>query len=161
MKQLLLIRHAKSSWADTTLSDLDRPLKKRGKREASQLGKLLKKKTIFPQLIVSSPAKRTKKTAFKIARELDYKKQDIQISNLIYSDEIPDLLNFIHSIPNSQNRVFIVGHSPSIMELANHLVGKKFNKFKTSGHILIEFKIKSWKDVTKKCGKTITQFRVE
>ena len=161
MKQLLLIRHAKSSWADTTLSDLDRPLNKRGKREASQLGKTLKEKEIFPQLIVSSPAKRTKKTAFKIGRELDYKKQDIQISNLIYDHGIPDLISFIHSIPNSQNRVFIVGHSPSIMELANHLVGKQFNTFKTCGHILIEFKIKSWKDVDKSSGKIVTQFRVE
>jgi len=161
MKQLLLIRHAKSSWEDTSLPDLDRPLNKRGKKEASSLGKLLKEKQIIPQLLVSSPAKRAKKTAIKIARELDYKKRNIQTSDYIYSERIPDIIHFIHSIPKTQNKVFIVGHSPCLLLLANHLVGSQCNHLKTCGFILIEFKIKSWTEVAENTGKIITLFRVE
>ncbi|HID69647.1 MAG TPA: hypothetical protein EYP35_04115 [Desulfobacterales bacterium] len=71
MKHLLICRHAKSSWKDPSLADFDRPLNKRGKRDAPQMGKMLVSHGIFPDLIVSSPAKRAKKTALRLAKELN------------------------------------------------------------------------------------------
>jgi len=70
MKRLYLLRHAKSSWKDLTLSDFDRPLNKRGKRDAPLIAKKLKEKGIRPDIIISSPAKRARKTAKIFAKTL-------------------------------------------------------------------------------------------
>ncbi len=72
MKTLYIIRHAKSSWKDTTLDDFDRSLNKRGKLNAPLMGDRLKSKNIVPDLILSSPAKRAKKTAKIIAEKVEY-----------------------------------------------------------------------------------------
>jgi phosphohistidine phosphatase len=67
MKTIIIIRHAKSSWSDLRLDDFDRPLNKRGKRNAPFMGQKLKEKKIMPDIILSSPAKRARKTAIAIA----------------------------------------------------------------------------------------------
>jgi len=63
MKTIILVRHAKSSWKDPSLDDFDRPLNKRGKRNAPFMGNKLKERKIMPDLILSSPAKRAKKNS--------------------------------------------------------------------------------------------------
>src|SRR2546430_10269701 len=77
MKTLFLIRHAKSSWDDTALTDKDRPLGDRGRRDAPKMGKRLTKRDVKPDLILSSPATRALTTAEIIAKKLDYKRKDI------------------------------------------------------------------------------------
>ena len=77
MKTLFLIRHAKSSWDDPALSDKDRPLSDRGRRDAPKMGKRLAKRDVKPDLILSSPARRALTTAEIIAKKLDYKLKDI------------------------------------------------------------------------------------
>ena len=67
MKTLLMLRHAKSSWKDGSLSDHDRPLNERGKRDAPRMGQILKEQALVPELIISSTAKRARKTAAKMA----------------------------------------------------------------------------------------------
>ena len=74
MKTLYIIRHAKSSWENPTMSDLDRPLNERGKRDAPRMGKRLKEKAIHPTVLISSPAKRAFGTAKRIAEVLGYPK---------------------------------------------------------------------------------------
>jgi phosphohistidine phosphatase len=152
LKQLLLIRHAKSRWDDTGLDDLDRPLNNRGKKEASLLGRLIKKKSLSPQLIISSPAKRARKTAKKIAKELKYPKANIVINNIIYPGSVKKLVELIGSIDKNIDHVFIVGHFPCLLELGNYLSGSNIEKLPTAGIILIDFKIKSWKDLTEDTG---------
>ena len=70
MKKLYLIRHAKSSWKDITLDDFDRPLNKRGKTDAPFMAQKLKDKNIYPDIIISSPAKRAKSTAKAFKKNL-------------------------------------------------------------------------------------------
>ena len=72
MKTLLILRHAKSSWKHEQISDHDRPLNKRGKRDAPRIGRLLRDRNLAPELIISSTAKRARKTAAKAARECCY-----------------------------------------------------------------------------------------
>ena len=81
MKTLFLIRHAKSSWDDTALSDKDRPLHDRGKRDAPKMGKRLARRDVKPDLILSSPAMRALTTAEIIAKKLDYKRKDIVVDD--------------------------------------------------------------------------------
>ena len=80
MKTIILVRHAKSSWKDPGLDDFDRPLNKRGKRNAPFMGGKLKKRDILPDLVLSSPAKRAKKTAIAVAKALGYPKKEIKES---------------------------------------------------------------------------------
>ena len=75
MKKLYIIRHAKSSWKDSTLGDFERPLNKRGKLNAPLMGKRLKKKKVCPDIIISSPAIRAKRTAEIIAKKVKYNKE--------------------------------------------------------------------------------------
>ncbi|MDH3511983.1 MAG: histidine phosphatase family protein [Gammaproteobacteria bacterium] len=69
-KRLTLLRHAKSSWNNPSLDDRDRPLNKRGERDAPMMGQRLLKKSTRPSLILTSPAKRARQTARLIAREI-------------------------------------------------------------------------------------------
>lgn len=78
MRELYILRHAKSSWDDLTLADFDRPLNSRGREDAPLMGRHLAKLEIKPDLILSSPAKRAKKTAKIVAKELAYEKKEIE-----------------------------------------------------------------------------------
>ena len=73
MKTLLILRHAKSSWNNPDLSDYDRSLNRRGKRDAPRMGKFLRQQSLIPDLIISSTAKRAKKTAKLFAKAIGYK----------------------------------------------------------------------------------------
>ena len=71
MKTLLILRHAKSSWKDPDLADHDRPLNKRGKKDAPEMGKLIKKQKLKPDRIISATALRARKTADEAAKVMD------------------------------------------------------------------------------------------
>ena len=81
MKRLFLVRHAKSSWDDPSLDDMDRPLNNRGKRNAPEMGIRLRKQGIIPDLLISSPAKRAHTTAKSISEEIGYPKKKIVIDD--------------------------------------------------------------------------------
>jgi phosphohistidine phosphatase len=145
MKYLLLIRHAKSSWKNPNLLDLQRPLNKRGKRESLQLGKLLKDLELIPDQIISSHAVRALKTTKNINKKLKLSANKITINEKIYTDNFQDILKVIHSSMSNVNLLCIVGHSPSFLDLGNHLTGTKIEKIVTCGILLVELKEKSWK----------------
>ena len=100
MKTLLLIRHAKSSWDDVTLSDFERPLNERGKTDAPKMAKRLRKKDIKVDAFISSPAKRAKKTAEFFIKEYDRKPEDIILVSALYdasSDNFSDTVSEINN----------------------------------------------------------------
>ena len=82
MKTLILVRHAKSSWKDPTLPDLKRPLNKRGKKNAPEMGKRMQKRGLVPDLFISSPAKRAMVTAKTLAEEVGYKISKIEMEDV-------------------------------------------------------------------------------
>ena len=101
MKQVYLLRHAKSSWKDAELSDIDRPLNARGKKDAPEMGKLFFKKRIQPDLIISSPAKRAFKTASIVAQELHYEEKNIHIDMRLYGANSEQILEILQSLEPS------------------------------------------------------------
>jgi phosphohistidine phosphatase len=118
---LLLIRHAKSSWANPLQSDFERPLNERGKQDAPEMGKKLKKHGVVPDLIIASSAKRTRQTAKRIAKELDYDAGKIIWEEKLYHC-IPSVFEeIIHGIDSRVKTVIIVGHNPGITGFANQL----------------------------------------
>ena len=82
MKTLLLLRHAKSSWKVPDLSDHDRPLNRRGKKDAPKMGRLLKEKELVPDLVIDSTARRAKDTASAVAKHSGYKGKKITLESL-------------------------------------------------------------------------------
>ena len=108
MKRLLILRHAKSSWKDPDLPDHDRSLNKRGRHDAPLIGKLLKDEDLKPDVIVSSPAIRAKKTAQLVAKECKYK-EEIVINQSLYGAEPKDYLEILEGLSITYKTVLIVG----------------------------------------------------
>lgn len=116
-----MIRHAKSSWANPLQSDFERPLNDRGKHDAPEMGKRLKKMGVTPDLIISSTAKRTKQTAKKIAEETGYNEDNIRWEEKLYHC-IPSVFEeVIYEVSDKIKTVFIVAHNPGITDFVNQL----------------------------------------
>lgn len=161
MKNLILIRHAKSSWKDPTLSDRDRPLNSRGKRDAPAIGALLKKSRLAPDLILSSPALRARKTARKIARQVGFDPERIVVRDEIYLQDISSLLGVIADLDDRHGRVYLVGHNPELTDLANQLTGADIENIPTCGVVSVEFANDSWRECAWMKGRLVLFLRPE
>ena len=154
MKKLYIIRHAKSSWKDFTLDDFDRPLNKRGKLNAPYMGKKLKQKNIFPDMIISSPALRAKLTAKSIAKEISFTKKMV-FKEDIYEASVGTLKQIITQLNDTNNTVFLFGHNPSLNMLAQSYVDFDEN-IPTCGIVEVEFNCTKWKDINYKNANFIS-----
>jgi len=150
MKRLLIMRHAKSSWKDSDLTDHERPLKKRGKNDAHQMGKLLRSKKIVPDMIISSTAQRAKETAEMLAESMKFK-EDIIFSDALYMAEPTDILNAITSHASKEKTVMVIGHNPGSEALVQILTGK-VECLPTASIAYVTAKIDDWKEITKDDG---------
>ncbi|WP_143309421.1 SixA phosphatase family protein [Chitinophaga vietnamensis] len=147
MKTLLLIRHAKSSWNDPDMDDFDRPLNKRGKMNAPEMANRLIVRGMVPELIISSPAKRTRTTAKIMAGEWKYPKQAILLEEELYLCYASTFLKVITKIDDDFNAVAIFAHNPGITDFANYLTEEiRIDNVPTSGIFAIEADTPSWKD---------------
>lgn len=155
MKTLILVRHAKSSWKDSSLADIDRPLNKRGKRDAPFMGALMKKENILPDLLLSSPAKRACTTAKIFAEELGLKKIDVVTDEQIYLSSASELIDVINEIEDKYNKVMMFGHNPGFTTLNNYLTDHYVDNIPTCGISVIEFDLNSWQDVSAGTGKLV------
>jgi len=154
MKILYLVRHAKSSWRDPSLDDIERPLNKRGKRDAPFMGELLKEKVVNPDVVFSSPAKRASKTAQIIAEQIGYSKKDIIYAEEIYESSSHELVDFIKKIDDKYNSVMVFGHNPGFTMLNNFLSKKYIDNIPTCGIVALEFN-SSWKEIEKNSAKML------
>ena len=152
MKTLYLARHAKSSWKHPELSDIERPLNKRGKRDAPYIGNLLKEKDVKPDLLISSPALRARKTAIVIAEKIDYPKSKILIDDNIYESSSTELKNIIQGFDDKYNSVMMFGHNPDFTMLNNYLTDSYIDNIPTCGVVGIRFN-SSWKKIDGDSGK--------
>ena len=155
MKRLLLCRHAKSSWKDMALMDIDRPLNKRGKKDAPEMGRRLAAQEILPEMIVSSPARRARQTAGQLAKALGFCKKNIVIHEEIYGASVGELLTIIHSIDDDVASVIIVGHNPEMTVMANILGGLDIDNVPTCGVVAYDFTVSSWRQIKKGEGTLI------
>jgi len=136
IKTLYIARHAKSSWKDMSLSDFERPLNKRGKRDAPFMAELLKEKGISPDLILSSPAKRAKKTAKQYSKTLG---SELRFDESIYEASTRSLFNLLQEAFQDVDSVMIVGHNPEFTALNDMLSDKDIYNIPTSGVVAIIF----------------------
>lgn len=146
MKTLLLLRHAKSSWKDSDLEDHDRPLNKRGKRDASRVGLLLQQQNLQPDVILSSSAKRARKTAAKVAKNCGYE-GIIQLDGALYLAGPEAVLHVLRGVADSHNCVMLVGHNPGLEYLIELLTGTQTH-LPTAALAHLQVAIDSWSDVS-------------
>jgi phosphohistidine phosphatase len=151
MKTLLLLRHAKSSWENTQLADFERTLNSRGLRDAPIVGQKIKERNIEIDLILSSPAERTKQTA-NLVKEAAAAQARIQFEEKIYDASSTQLLQTISRMDDSINTVLLVGHNPGIESLQTLLTGEA-HRFPTAALAKILFSIRSWSDIATNRGK--------
>jgi len=154
MKQLTLIRHAKSSWDDPALADDQRPLSARGRRDAPEMGRRLSVLGFLPDMIVSSPAKRARRTAKAIRQEIGGKVA-FAIEPSVYMAAPGELIDLARSLGDSLGHVAIVGHNPGLTDLANLLGDLRIENVPTAGVVRLELDVDTWKDVRPGCGRTI------
>jgi phosphohistidine phosphatase len=147
MKRLVLCRHAKSSWKNSSLGDIDRPLNKRGRKNAPEMGRRLIKGGVKPDLIVSSPARRAYKTAVFLARECGIPDKEIRIINAIYDAYPLKLLEIINGFDTIHDQVVMVGHNPETTVLANLLGRLKIENVPTCGVVVLDFAAGSWAEI--------------
>lgn len=154
-KRLFLIRHAKSSWKDSSLTDNERPLNKRGERDAPFMGELLKKKNIQPDLIISSSAERAKSTALKIAISLEYPEKSILIIERLYEASYKDIIDVIRKTGDEVTNLFVLGHNPGLTTLHNYICEKNIDNIPTCGITEYEFD-GNWNQITESTCKLIS-----
>lgn len=116
------------------------------------MGKLLKKERIYPDFIISSPAKRAITTARKIAKEIDYPKNKIVEEPKIYEANVKTLLQIVNSIEDENETVFLFGHNPGFTDFLNYLTEANIPNIPTCGIAQIEFENDSWKEVSRETG---------
>jgi phosphohistidine phosphatase len=121
MPTLYLMRHAKSDWHSAAKSDFDRPLNKRGSKDAARMGQWLLQHNIAPSLILSSPAQRAKLTAMAVAEAMGLVQNRIQFNKDLYLADRATLIKVLHVIPESTDSVLLVAHNPGMDDLVEWL----------------------------------------
>jgi len=155
MKTLFLVRHAKSSWDNPGLSDEERPLNKRGQRDAPRMGRRLKSRGVSPDLLISSPAVRAHSTSVRIAAEIGYLGANIQIRNKLYFEGVSGVYDVIHSLDPNLKTVMLFGHNPTTTELVNELSNVDIDNVPTCGIAELRFDIETWSEVVAGIGEMV------
>ena len=150
MKTLIIIRHSKSSWKDHSLSDFDRPLNKRGIKDAKKMSFELSEKIKKVDLLLSSSSKRTTQTS-------NYFLDSINVRSNIFSENLyhssSDLIfDYVLKINNKYNKAIIVGHNPGLTNIINKLTNLKLDNLPTSGIVIIVFNVDNWENINYQSG---------
>ncbi|MBJ7882745.1 SixA phosphatase family protein [Gelidibacter salicanalis] len=154
MKTIVLIRHAKSSW-EQDITDLSRPLSKRGVTDAHLLSTSLDDLNFQPDAIFSSPANRALSTCSIFMENLGFPDELLKIEEQLYDFGGNRVLRFIKNMDDNLNQVMIFGHNHAFTELTNALGDRIIDNLPTSGLVMIQFEIDSWKDLQKGHTKMI------
>jgi phosphohistidine phosphatase len=149
------MRHAKSSWDYPELSDHDRPLNARGRRDAPLMGRQLLSRDVSLDLILSSTAVRALTTATLVARELNYDLEKLQTDSEIYRADQRGLLHIIKQVPDSIECLMLVAHNFPISELAIKLSPEGIVEMPTAAVVALEFDCDSWLDIGAHNGRLL------
>ena len=152
---MYLVRHAKSSWDNPDLADYDRPLNKRGLRDAPEMGRRLSLMKVDVEVMLSSPANRAFTTASIIAPMLNYPQKAIVTDEAIYHADRSELVNVLMKQDPGISSLMLYGHNPGFTDLANYLAGADIDNIPTCGVVAIQFEIEDWSSIARNSGKLL------
>lgn len=151
MKTLFLVRHAKAASRKSDAADIDRPLIKRGKKDAQNMAGKVRKNGVVPQLIITSPARRAVKSARFFAKVFGHSTDTIILNDLLYQPPKdaaePALLDIVRNIDNQYQTVMIIGHDPLLSAFANFLQKSFTEKLPAAAVLQLEFTNRLWKNI--------------
>lgn len=150
MKTLYVLRHAKSSWDNSALSDFERPLNERGFKTAPLMGEMMRENDFVPEIIVCSTAKRAEQTA-RLVKESAGFEAEIRFKDAIYEAGVMTLLRIVCEIGDEFNSALIVGHNPGFENLVRVLTGKS-ETMPTAALAVIDLVIESWNEAKANSG---------
>jgi phosphohistidine phosphatase len=148
-KELFLVRHAKSSWDDSTISDHDRPLNERGYRNAPEMGRKLSDRRVSPDALISSTALRARTTAEIMAGSINYPKDRIVLDRALYHASATELQEYIGGFDDAHFSVMLFGHNPGMTSLVSHLFGLPIDNLPTCGVVHLQFSAESWAEASR------------
>lgn len=148
MKTLILVRHGKSSWKYPVM-DIERPLKKRGIVDATMVSAEFLKTKIQPDYVVSSPAKRAFDICKIFIKKMDISDNKLEINPTIYDFQGTETADFIKSLDNNYQKVMLFGHNYAFTWMVNTFGNLYIDNLPTSGLVVINFDVQSWKDIKK------------
>ena len=143
-RQLVLIRHTKSSWSDLSLSDFERPLKKDRLEDAEKMAKALRTLNLKPQHIICSAALRTRQTGEYFYNALDFDPAKVQFDKRIYECMPEDLYEVIRETDAEVTSLVVIGHNPALTYFTNYYSGKQIIEMPTTGVAWLEFETDNW-----------------
>jgi phosphohistidine phosphatase len=147
MKQLFLIRHAKSSWANSDESDFSRPLNERGKLDGEKMSVLFSKRKINIDLILCSAALRTRQTATYFSEALGLPEKNISYLDELYHASSETIYSTISKIKNEYSSIIVICHNPGITDFVNTLTKKvHVNDMPTCGIFGVESVVEDWNE---------------
>jgi len=155
MKTLYLVRHAKSSWKDHSLADINRPLNKRGMRDAPRMAKYLAKKIDCPGLFICSPSRRTRDTAKYFMDEFDAEETSLILENELYHGDESNFQNVMQRIDTNIESAILFGHNPGITDYVNQLADADISNIPTCGFAGIKLEIEEWESMDGMRGKLL------
>jgi phosphohistidine phosphatase len=157
MKRLTLVRHAKSDWKDASLKDFDRPLSRRGLKEAPGMAERLAEQGLHVDLLITSSAVRAFETARFFAKALDYPLRQIKTEDRLYLARPAEILEVIRSVGSRVQHLMIFGHNPGLSECAQQLThDKKLGELPTCAVYSMEFEISKWLEAHFGAGRNAT-----
>jgi len=147
MKKLYLVRHAKSSWEEPGVSDIERPLLDKGIYKTQKIIHYLNERAIKIDLMISSPAVRAFQTAILIAHGIGYPEDKIRVERKIYDGYYDRILDLIYETPDEINSLMLFGHNPTITHLANLFLHPGIELLPTTGTVCISFDTEKWQSI--------------
>lgn len=151
MKTLLVLRHGKSSWSSPDLSDHDRPLKNRGRRDSDRMGTELRDRDLVPDLVLSSTARRARSTARRAAAEAGCGDRIVETGGLYLSSVAGHLEVIAEHAGDAHERVMVVAHNPTLEDLVEHLTGEDA-RLTTANLACVDLDVDSWGDLAESRG---------
>jgi len=124
-RALFVMRHGKSDWDSDAVTDLDRPLARRGRRDCRTMASWCAQVGLLPDVLLSSPAERAADTARRLGRGLGLDDDDVTLDERLYMAELPELLAVLAGVRSDASQVVLVGHNPGLDALVAHLHGRK------------------------------------
>jgi phosphohistidine phosphatase len=155
MKTIFFVRHAKAIEPLMGIDDFDRPLMDRGIKNAHQMGQLLHRQQIKPQLIVSSPAARAISTAIIMSKELNYPYSKIVLEEKLYESSVNEYLQVIKKTNDTVQTLFLFAHNPTVTDACNTFIDNFIDDIPTTGVVGISFNVSEWQKIKEVKGTLI------
>lgn len=155
MKELLIVRHGKSSWDEPNQADRDRPLKARGEQAADAMGARLAARASVPERIITSDARRALDTAERLAAAAGLGGDRVVVEPQLYTERSDDVVQVIRRIDHAVERAAVVGHNPALHELVHVLSDLRLSKYPTAAIAHLRLPVGHWAEVAEGSAEVV------